>query len=500
MAGQVTFYNPTETNFNHVGHLITCLKAEISEEENALFFADFLFPVDLRITQGTIIKCNTHRGLQLFRITKLKRVVVKGKYYYSAYARHITFDATDYFLENIRPTNVSQDAAGKQIFSGTPFTFTSDVQGLNTVNYVRMDPLKALIGADNSLLNTWGGYLRRDNFDIKVLATSPNRGYTVEFGKNLVGIEVEEDVTNVVTRIMPTVVITNNIVTTLPENYIDSPLINKYPHPITREYRIQLTEEQKKLPIEEIYSYMRAYISSLFENGIDKPKVNYKIDFIQLGKTTQFKGYEVLEQLDMSDTVHTKCRIIDVSVNSRVIKIKWDGIQNRCLGMELGNHKPKMTDIKKDISKIVKESIDNYDGEISAKLKESIDLIIGNKGGYKVDLFNDLGQPTGTVWMDTPDVNTAQKYVLINNKGIAFGTSGLSTPPELAISIDGTIAGDSAFFRQIYTNLIQSELGRELNLESNEAITSRVTKDQIMTDADIQAVLKGDTGGDRYIR
>ena len=79
----------------------------------------------------------------------------------------------------------------------------------------------------NSALNLWGGYLRRDNFEFKVLATSPDKGYEIRFGKNLIGIEEELDMTEVVTRFFyPTVVIEEPTVTALPEKYVDSPLIN----------------------------------------------------------------------------------------------------------------------------------------------------------------------------------------------------------------------------------------------------------------------------------
>ena len=74
----------------------------------------------------------------------------------------------------------------------------------------------------------------------------------------------------------------------------------------------------------------------------------------------------------------------------------------------------------------------------------------------------------------TDSVNTANEYVIINNKGVAFGVNGLNNPPELAIDIDGSIVGDSAFFRSITTNLIQSDIGSDLVLTSNLAITGLV--------------------------
>ena len=79
------------------------------------------------------------------------------------------------------------------------------------------------------------------------------------------------------------------------------------------------------------------------------------------------------------------------------------------------------------------------------------------------------GKPVAMAFMDTDDVNTANEYVIINNKGVAFGVNGLNNPPELAIDIDGSIVGDSAFFRHHHES-IQSDIGSDLVLTSNLAI------------------------------
>ena len=105
------------------------------------------------------------------------------------YGRHIFYDLLDNFLLNIRPTDKTLNNALADILSGTeyahPFTATSDVPGLNTANYVH-EPLwrpSAGTQANCTALNLWGGFLKRNNFTIQVLATSPDKGYEVRFGK-----------------------------------------------------------------------------------------------------------------------------------------------------------------------------------------------------------------------------------------------------------------------------------------------------------------------------
>ena len=108
------------------------------------------------------------------------------------------------------------------------------------------NPVQAIMGSGNSVLGLWGGHIVRDNFEITIKEQSLDRGYEVRFGKNLIGLDEEIDVTEVVTRIYPTAVINEPIVTALPEKYIDSPLIGTYPEPVIRELRVELTDTEKR--------------------------------------------------------------------------------------------------------------------------------------------------------------------------------------------------------------------------------------------------------------
>ena len=221
MADIIRLFASNETTFDHYETVLTDLLSFVSsEEENGIFSFEATSPLDDRIVEGKIIKAPTARGEQLFRIIRVKKVI-PGNYLY-IYGRHITYDLLNNFILNIRPTDTTQANALSAILGGTEtahtFTSTSDVPGINTANYVRMNPIQAIMGnQSNSALNLWGGYLRRDNFEFKVLATSPDKGYEIRFGKNLIGIEEELDMTEVVTRILPTVDVEEPTVTSAGE-------------------------------------------------------------------------------------------------------------------------------------------------------------------------------------------------------------------------------------------------------------------------------------------
>ena len=193
MADIIRLFEANETTFDHYENVLTdVLSFESEEEENGIFYCEMTCPLDDRIQEGKIIKAPTARGEQLFRIVKVNKNVPAMTLY--VYGRHIFYDLLDNFLLNIRPTDKTLNNALADILSGTeyvhPFTATSDVPGLNTANYVRMNPVAAIMGSqDNSALNLWGGFLKRNNFTIQVLATSPDKGYEVRFGKNLLGAD-----------------------------------------------------------------------------------------------------------------------------------------------------------------------------------------------------------------------------------------------------------------------------------------------------------------------
>ena len=175
----IRLFSSTETNFSHYENVIRPLSFEVTEQENGIFSCEMTCQLDDRILEDKILKAPTPRGEQLFRIVKVKKMVPSMTLY--VYGRHITYDLLNNMILNIRPTNVSQQTAMLAILNGTEyahgFTAESDVGGIKTANYVRMNPIQAIMGSqDNSCINLWGGYLKRDNFNIEVVATSQDKG------------------------------------------------------------------------------------------------------------------------------------------------------------------------------------------------------------------------------------------------------------------------------------------------------------------------------------
>lgn len=356
----IRLYKANETNFNQNGDILNnVLDCIITEESNGIFNAEFKFPYNPKFEQGMIITADTPRGEQKFRIVKPKIVYDKSQKCVSFLSRHIFYDLLNNFIENIRPTD--KDAKGflDTILQGTAYTHSFVGMAVNTVgtataNYVRMNPIQAIMGnQDNSVLNIFKADIERDNFIVKVQSGPRERGYIIESGKNLTAIEREIDISDITTRLFVTSVIKENTVITLPEKFVDSKHINNYPAPIIKEYRVELTEDEKKLPITQIYDLMRNRAKAEFENEIDLPKINLKIDFVRLEKSEQFKGIAVLPQLDLNDSVTIRVKELGIDVKAKVIKYTFDGANKRYLKMELGNFKPTLTNQKTEFQKLL---------------------------------------------------------------------------------------------------------------------------------------------------
>ena len=457
----IRLFDRNETNFNHNETTLTdVLSAKVIEEGNGMFEVEIEHPRNefaKTLTAGKVVKVPTARGDQLFRIYK----PVKNLTRYKLYARHIFYDLAKNFIEDIRPTGKNGMSAIHDILTAAqyehPFTGTSNISDIGTAYYVRMNPIQAMMSADNSFLDTWGGELVRDNFTFSINAAGgTDRGYEIRIGKNLTGIDVTMDETAVYTRLYPTVVINDNVVTTLPEKYVDSSLIEAYEYPKIIEERISLTDDQKGWPIEDIYTLMRDHCAALFESGVDKPIINYKVDFVELSKTEQYKDLQILEQLDLYDTVTIRVAELDIDIKAKVVKTTYDGLKERYISMELGSFKENMASQTKNTLAHTDKKINAATSSLQQAFDKAQSMITGNLGGYRIDRYNAEGLPYETLWMDTPDINTAVNVIRINQQGIGFSQSGYNGPFKAAITIDGHIVADFIDVGTLTADLIKT--------------------------------------------
>ncbi|BDR64417.1 phage tail spike protein [Clostridium tetani] len=385
----INVYDSKETNFEHNGLAVldSCISCTVEEELNGYYGLELEYPMFSTkakyLIEDNIIKAPTPQGNQLFRIYRK----VKNMSSITIYARHICCDLLDNFIESYRTGNVTGDTAIQGILNNlqykTKFKGFSDISTIADAYYVRKNPIEILIGNNNnSFINRWGGELKRDNFNIFINnSIGRDNGVTITYGKNLIGIEEDLDTSEVVTRIMPTGLDDKDNSVILPEKYIDSPLINKYPKPKVRHIHfgdIKVNSEEN-ITLNDVYKLLREKVKELFsEQQIDIPKVNYTIDFIELSKTEEYKNYKVLETVNLGDIVTVKHKKLDINIKQKVIKYRWDSILGKYLEIELGNFKENLsTDLNNITNSIeeIKEDVKETNKEFRSRFEVTDDRI-----------------------------------------------------------------------------------------------------------------------------
>ncbi|KEH96838.1 endopeptidase, partial [Clostridium botulinum C/D str. BKT12695] len=351
----INIYDAKEIDFTHNGLAVLdkCIRCEVEEELNGFYGLELEYPIfDKKsnyLIKDNIVKANTPNGYQLFRIYR----PVKNMGVVICYAKHIFYDLIDNFIESYRTGSVTGDTALKGILNNTQyptnFSSSSNINEISDAFYVRKNPVEAILGEnENSLISRWGGEILRDNFNISILNfIGTDKGVTISYGKNLLGLEEDLDNSEVVTRIMPTGLTENDSVIMLEEKYIDSPNLDKYPHPKIRHMHFGdiKVEPEKNITLADVKRRLREKVQELYRiQHIDIPKTNYKVDFVELSKTEEYKNYSCLESVNLGDIVTVKHLKMGINIRQKVIKYKWDSLLEKYLEIELGSFKESLED------------------------------------------------------------------------------------------------------------------------------------------------------------
>ena len=392
----IEIYLKTNTNYEMNGDIIL---TPISCTYKAIeYLVTLEHPIDdigrwKYIDYENVISVEDDGKKKLYRIFN----IVKSLYSVTAYARPLFFDLIDNILLDVRPTLKNGEEALNIILEGTGFTGHSNISNINTSYYVRKNIVEATLGNDeNSFLNRWGGEVLLDNFDIYINdKIGSDNGVRVEFGYNLNEIEEDINIEEVATRIIPTGY--NGIMLDGSTPWVDSPLIKKYTKPKMRvinfdDVKVKESEadEEGFNTIEEARQELVKRCNKLYEEGIDKPSVNYKIDMINLANTTAYKDYIKLVTVNEGDTVTCYIPGLDIDVKARVIDYEKDLITGEYISLELGNVQ------------------DNFFNN-QADLQNRVNSILNSNGTVKSDMLNGTINALNTKFKAQRDVAQPQQ-------------------------------------------------------------------------------------------
>ncbi|MCR6515799.1 NlpC/P60 family protein [Clostridium sp. LY3-2] len=297
-------------------------------------------------------------------------------------ARHIFYDLIDTIIKDydnkdnifdVRCVNCNGQQALNKIFRNTGFSASSNILELNTSYFYCKNIIEALSGEENSFLSRWGGELFLNNFNISInYKVGMDNGVTISYGRNLQGLLEEISWESVVTRIIP--IGFDGIMLSGNKPWVDSPLIKKYSHvyekPIKFE-NIKLKGTQNNSgddaegfdTIEEARAELIKCCENEFAKGIDKPLVNYKVDFLDLSKLDEFKDYKILTELLLGDEVSIKHKLLNIDLKARLIKFEYNVLDEKMETLELGSYLTTLSEEEANSSINIDNLKSSFDGE-----------------------------------------------------------------------------------------------------------------------------------------
>nr|UWD61986.1 MAG: Prophage endopeptidase tail [Bacteriophage sp.] len=361
------------------------------------------------VTDNVIAAPTPYSKKQLFRIYDYTKTETEV----TAYARHVFYDSAGEMLVDVRPTDKTGQEALDIILSGTKYKAKTNIKTRSTAYYIRKNIMEAIGGdGENSFLNRWGGERMYDNFTVIINdRLGGDYGACAEFGRNMTGIEADISIDDVVTRIIP--VSYNGHTLEGEEPWIDSPLIGSYANPraaVIKFEDVKLLEdcqegEEGFSTLELLREELKRRCTKEYENGLDKPKVNYKVDLVEVANTEDYKDYKKLTTIGIGDDVLTKDRKLKINVTARCIRLVYDCIEEENAEVELGNfienYFDKTTSAADIIQKVTREDgtlkAEEVYGKIDAvkaQLKAQRD--ISQPSEVRAVIFEDLveGSPT----------------------------------------------------------------------------------------------------------
>lgn len=386
-------YMSNETDFGTLGLgiLRDTLSALVTEERNGQFELVMEYPVDgmlfNEIKPDRLLKVDASNNLKAQRF-KIIRITKPSSGVITIYAEHISYLSQDLALKPFVAYNGDANQAlnmwRDNIIDPHPFTTYSDIQtnssGKWTIDKVD-NARQALGGTAGSMLDSYGGEFRFDNYHIGLYTQRGNdSGALIAYGKNLIDLEQEEEISSTYTSIYPFATVTdgdgNESILTLPEFTVDSEHVGKY----ARRKILTVDFSQDEITtVEALRNRANQYITS---NNVGVPKVSLKVSFLDLSNTLDYKNLEIIEEINLCDQVTIYYEKLGIRQKAKVIKTVWDALLDQYDQLVIGETRASLSNV--------------IDTTVDGKLKPIVNRvnIVQIAANGKNKIFRQIEEPT----------------------------------------------------------------------------------------------------------
>lgn len=422
-----------------LGALTEAISCEITEAINGEYELAMTYPASGRryadIKNRCIIyaKPDPYRAGQPFRIYRITKPM-NGMV--AVYARHISYDLSGVPVLPFQAENApaAMQGLGEHAAIQSPFTFSSTVEGSGSFTVAVPVSTRAAIGdGDGSILSVFGGELEWDGFTVRLLARrGQDTGVRIAYGKNLTGIEQDENIQNMLTGIIGYWADSES------GTVVTSPVV-KAPgtYDFDRIGTVDFSSDFDEQPTADALAQKASeYIEA---NGIGVPEVSITVSWVQLEQYAGGEGLSLLERVTLGDTVTVEFPALGVDATARVVKTVYDALRDRYTSADIGSIRANIADTiagqqqeiqKRPTTSAMQQAVANATAWLT------------NGKGYKVERRDAAGNTVDTLYMDTPDINTAKEVLRIGQSGIGFSHTGVNGPFVSAWTIDGKFFAD----------------------------------------------------------
>ena len=413
-------FNKNEQTFDTYGlGELNVTKGTATRERNGNYTLYAEIPVNdpmVSILQKEM-KLKADAGLRTKNQTfEISRIVKDSSNIVKIYGQHISHELEYMAIRNgatLNGTAFNALSLWKGALIGDySFDVWSDIQtsATTTLNIDKVTNARlALGGVEGSILDIWGGEYEFDNMTVRLHKQLGRTAQTVlEYGRNILSAETDETIEDAYTSVLPFATYTpekpegdtsdsqpDPITVTIPENYVDSKYKALYAHRRIKviDFSSEFSTDSKKKNIPTADKLRKLATDYMERNTIGKPKINTKIEYVDLAKTLDYADRAWIEELELCDIVPIYYPQIGLTdETAKVTTITYDFVNERNVSVEFG------------------EIGTNVRATMQSGLAGKVDEIAKAQQNFENSLPDYLLNAQGNkVWYNRPDDNIEHK-------------------------------------------------------------------------------------------
>ena len=325
-------YPPTAAAWdnNGLGALSDCISCVVEETLNGPFELEMQYRLnglhyaDITLRSIILAKPNPTARPQPFRVYKISRPI-NGVV--TINAQHLSYDLSGIVIEPFNAPSLASALEGMKTNAVTenPFEYETDKTVISDFVVSYPSSARSLVaGQRGSLLDTYGGELEFDRYQVKLLShRGKDNGVTIRYGKNMTDVNQEEDGSGVYTGVYPYWYSEEEGSVDLGSSYV--PVEGEFD--FTRILLLDLTEEFENKPTaEELTHKAQEYISN-HDPGV--PTISTTVSWYQ--------SKDFVENVNLGDVVGVYFSRLGISAKAKIVKTRYNALQNRYESVDIGN-------------------------------------------------------------------------------------------------------------------------------------------------------------------